>query len=176
MEKNIEIPDGMEVTVERNRVEVKGEKGVVSRKFPRVKITKKDNELILSLDSDKRRARALLGTTSAHIQNMIHGVKDGIVYNLRIVYSHFPMSVKVQGDWVVISNFFGERCPRKSRIIEDADVKINGREVCVTGVNKENVAQTAANMEQATRVKGRDPRVFQDGIYIIEKDGKSMLK
>jgi large subunit ribosomal protein L6 len=41
--------------------------------------------------------------------------------------------------------------------------------VTLWGVNKEEVAQSAANIEQATRIRRYDPRVFQDGIYIVRK-------
>ena len=39
----------------------------------------------------------------------------------------------------------------------------------IEGNNIEDVGQTAGNLEKATIVKGRDTRVFQDGIYIISK-------
>jgi large subunit ribosomal protein L6 len=57
--------------------------------------------------------------------------------------------------------------------VGDSLVAIKGDELIVTGINKEHVGQTAANIEQATRIKGRDPRVFQDGIYLTEKDVKA---
>jgi large subunit ribosomal protein L6 len=43
-------------------------------------------------------------------------------------------------------------------------------EVTVTGIDKESVGQTAANIERSTTVKNRDRRVFQDGIYLIHKE------
>jgi len=84
------------------------------------------------------------------------------------------MSVKVDGNQVVIENFLGERYPRRAKILESVNVEIKGQDVIVKGFDKEKVSQTAANIEQATRIKGLDPRVFQDGIYITEKDGKSV--
>jgi large subunit ribosomal protein L6 len=48
-------------------------------------------------------------------------------------------------------------------------VEIRGQEVIVEGIDKEECGQTAANLEQATKIKDKDPRVFQDGIYIVEK-------
>ena len=41
--------------------------------------------------------------------------------------------------------------------------------VVITGVDREKVGQTAAIIERACRVTGRDRRVFQDGIYIVSK-------
>ena len=48
-------------------------------------------------------------------------------------------------------------------------VEIKGDEVVVSGIDKEAVGQTAANIEQTTRIRGYDPKVFQDGIYPVDK-------
>ena len=48
-------------------------------------------------------------------------------------------------------------------------VSVKGEDVTITGINKEHVGQTMANIEQATKIKGRDPRIFQDGIYLVDK-------
>jgi len=37
------------------------------------------------------------------------------------------------------------------------------------GIDKESVGKTAANIEHATRIRERDPRVFQDGVYTVER-------
>ncbi|OYT25948.1 MAG: 50S ribosomal protein L6 [Candidatus Altiarchaeales archaeon ex4484_96] len=119
-----------------------------------------------------RRVKSLLGTARGNIQNMFRGATEGIDYKLKILYSHFPMNVKVQGQSVVIENFIGEKHPRKSKILDNVNVEIKQQDITVSGIDKEKVAQTAANMEQATKISNLDPRVFQDGIYIVEKDGK----
>lgn len=111
-------------------------------------------------------------TFKAHINNMIKGVTEGFKYRLKVVYSHFPMTVKVQGDEVVIENFLGEKNPRRAKILPGVTVKVKGSEIEVEGIDKEAVGQTAANIEQATRITKWDRRVFQDGIYIVEKAGK----
>jgi large subunit ribosomal protein L6 len=80
------------------------------------------------------------------------------------------MTVKLAGGKVVIENFLGERYPRTAKVVGSAQVKIQGDEVTVSGVNKEDVGQTMANIEQATKIKGKDPRVFQDGIYLVAKE------
>lgn len=178
IELHIEIPEGVEVNIENDTVMVKGKNGEISRKIPinHVNISKKDNGIALSCDSKRKMDKAILGTTRAHIQNMIKGVSEGVVYKMKIVYSHFPMSVKVQGNNLTIENFFGERYPRKADILGGVNVDIKGHDITVMGFEKEKVSQTAANIEQATKIKGRDRRVFQDGCYIIEKDGKPMVK
>ena len=100
---------------------------------------------------------------------MIKGVTDGFVYQMKVVYSHFPMKVSVKGNELVIENFLGEKHPRKAKLYGDVKVNVKGDTVTVEGINREEVGQTAANIEHATRVKNRDIRVFQDGIYIVSK-------
>jgi large subunit ribosomal protein L6 len=172
----IKIPEGVEANVSANTIVIKGKLGEVKKTFPaeKIKIKKKDDAVVLSVDSENRKQRAMLGTWSGHVQNMIHGVTDGVEYKMKVVYSHFPMTVKTQGENVLIENFLGERFPRKTRILPNVTVNVKGQDITVKGFDLDNVAQTAANIEQVTRIRRLDPRVFQDGIYIIEKDGKEI--
>ena len=102
---------------------------------------------------------------------MVRGVTDGFTYNLKAVYSHFPMTLAVKGNKFVVNNYFGEKVPRSAEIIQGVEVKVNNKtDVVVTGINKENVGQTAANIERCVTVKKRDRRVFQDGIYLVGKE------
>jgi large subunit ribosomal protein L6 len=101
---------------------------------------------------------------------MISGVQKGFTYKLKIVFSHFPISAKVQGKTVLIENFTGERRARKSKIIGDVKVKVEAEDIVVQGVNLEDVSQTAANIEQATKVRRKDPRIFLDGIFVYERN------
>lgn len=173
METKIDIPNGVEVKVDRRSFNVKGKNGELKREFdPAIKVKKEDKQIVISSDTERKKHRALVGTTEAHLKNMFRGVSNKITYKSKIVYSHFPMTVKIQGNKIIIDNFLGEANPRESNIISGVDVKISGQSVTITGIDKEHVSQTAANLEQATKIRKRDPRVFQDGIYIIEKDGK----
>ena len=90
-------------------------------------------------------------------------------YEMKIVFAHFPMKVVVKGNIVAIDNFLGEKDTRNSAIVGAAKVKVKGDIVTIEGNNVEEVGQTAGNLEKATVVKGRDIRVFQDGIYTISK-------
>ena len=170
--EEIEIPEGVEVIIENNEVSVKGPNGEDSRKFtyPNVSIKEEDDVVVLETAFPKKKDKAMIGTTRAHINNMIIGVTDGFTYHMKIVFAHFPMTVKVEKDIVNIDNFLGERHPRTAKIVGDSKVAVKGDEVTITGINKEHVGQTMANLEQATKIKGRDPRVFQDGIYLTSKE------
>ena len=171
IKEEIEIPEGVEVNID-NEFSVKGPLGEISRKFtyPNVTIKNENNLIILETSFPKKKDKSMIGTTKAHIKNMLIGVTDGFTYHMKIVFAHFPMTVKVNGNIVNIDNFIGERHPRSSKIVGDAKVTVKGDEVTITGVNKEDVGQTMANLEQATKIKGKDPRVFQDGIYLVSKE------
>jgi len=172
--EEVEIPEGVEVTVEGNTVKVKGPNGELERelRYPGVQIFTEDGKVVVFKEFPRKRDIAIARTFKAHIANMIKGVTEGFTYKLKVVYSHFPMTVKVQGDEVLIENFLGEKNPRRAKILPGVKVKVMGSEVIVEGIDKEAVGQTAANIEQATRITKWDRRVFQDGIYIVEKAGK----
>ncbi len=176
LEKKVEIPDDVKVELRQDEIEVSGPNGKMVKKFTdkRIKIDADQDEIELYVENPSKREKALLGTYASHIRNMIEGAQEDYEYKLKIVYSHFPVKVRSEGDKVVIENFVGEKKPRKASVLGETNVNIKGDEVSVTGHDKDQVAQTAANIESATRIKKRDSRVFQDGIYIIEKAGKSL--
>ncbi|MFN3527655.1 MAG: 50S ribosomal protein L6 [Candidatus Altarchaeaceae archaeon] len=173
MEERIKIPEGNSVEILNGTITVKGKYGKVERKFNPyfINIYVENNEIVLKTKKDKRRDKALLYTMVAHIKNMFHGVNDKIIYKLKLVYSHFPVSLEVKGNELLIKNFLGEKVPRRAKILDGVSCKISGKDIILEGVDIEKVSQTAANMEIATKVTKRDRRVFQDGIYITEKDG-----
>jgi len=175
-ERVVEIPEGVEVDVEGNDVEgytitAKGPKGENTRKlkFRGIIIEKKDSKILVYSKEDKTRMKAMVGTFASHIRNLLKGVNEGFEYRLKVVYAHFPVKLRVEGDEVVIENFLGEKHPRRSKIVGRTQVRIEGSDIIVSGIDKEECGQTAANLEQTTRIKNLDTRIFQDGIYIVEK-------
>ncbi|MEM5879566.1 MAG: 50S ribosomal protein L6 [Candidatus Aenigmatarchaeota archaeon] len=167
----VKIPENVKVEIEGKKVKVSGEKGELERSFAEkgIKIEVAEGKIVISSESERKKFRALVGTIAAHIKNMIEGVTKGFTYKLRVVYSHFPVTVKVEGDKVLIQNFLGERVPRVAKIVGKTQVKVEGQEITVSGTNIEEVGQTAANIEQACRIVGYDRRKFMDGIYIVSK-------
>lgn len=167
----IKIPPNVSAKKENFKLIIRGPKGEISREFihERISLNVEDGKVVIYCALPKRNEYALAGTWKAHVENMIKGVTEGFEYRLKIVYAHFPMKVRVQGDQVIIENFLGERNPRFAKIVGNTKVEVKGNEVIVTGINIEHCGQTAANIERATKIKGRDPRVFQDGIYIVKK-------
>ena len=103
---------------------------------------------------------------------MIKGVNEEFEYSMKTVFSHFPIKTSVEGNKFIIQNFLGERSPRIARILDGVTVKVNAEDITVSGIDKEKVGQTVANIERATIVRNRDIRVFQDGVYRTSKGGK----
>ncbi|MEM5793861.1 MAG: 50S ribosomal protein L6 [Candidatus Aenigmatarchaeota archaeon] len=167
------IPDEVKVEVEGNKFKVSGPLGNLEKTFKipkEIKVEKIDNTIKVSCEEEKRKLKAMVGTLIAHLRNMVEGVQKGFKYKLKIVYSHFPVTVKVEGDKVLIQNFLGERVPRVAKIKGNVKVEVVPPEIYVSGIDLEDVSQTAANIEQACRIKARDRRIFQDGIWIVGRE------
>lgn len=172
IEHTVEIPEGVSTSIDGDNVTITGPNGNTSREFSssRVSLFQEGGALLVRVDMPRRKDKALAGTWKAHLNNMIKGVTDGFTYTLKAFYSHFPMTLNVKGSELIVNNYFGERVPRTAVIVPGAEVKVqNKTEVVVSGIDKEAVGQTAANIERCTTVKKRDRRVFQDGIYLLEK-------
>lgn len=169
--RTIEIPEGVSVSLSQDVITATGSKGTVERAFwyPGIRIEVREGEVVVDAESSRKEQKAMVGTFASHIRNLITGVNEGFECKMSIVYAHFPMQVKVEGKTLVIGNFLGEKKSRVARILGDTKVKVSGNEIIVSGINKEDVGQTAANIEQKTKIKRFDPRIFQDGIYIVQK-------
>lgn len=176
MKVSVEVPSGVNCTIHRNQVTLKGKKGELMRQFPHKKIIVgvDGNQITVSAKKATKADKTMIGTFQSHLKNMVWGVMEGHVYKLKICSGHFPMNVSVTGNEFIIKNFLGEKVPRKLKLSPGVSVKVEGQEVVVEGNALELVSQTAANIELLTRIRNRDLRVFQDGIYIITKDGEQV--
>lgn len=136
----------------------------------RVQVEVSDEEVVISTESEKRNVTSIVNSFKSHVQNMVEGLENPHKYELKAVYAHFPMTVKKQGNKVLVENFMGERKAREAEIMDNADVQIDGEEITVTSPSKEAASQTAARIEQLSKKGNRDPRTFQDGIYITNAE------
>ncbi|SDF11956.1 large subunit ribosomal protein L6 [Halorubrum xinjiangense] len=167
----IEIPDDVSAETDHLELTVEGPNGSVTRRlwYPDVDVAVEEGAVVITAENEDAKTNATVGTFESHVANMVHGVTDGWEYTMEVYYAHFPMQVNVEGDEVVIENFLGESAARRTPIRGDTDVQIDGETVRLTGSDKEAVGQTAADIEQLTKVTDKDTRVFQDGVYIVEK-------
>ncbi len=171
----IQIPEGIEVNINLGMIIVKGPKGELKRKYPTniLKIEVKDSKVTVNTVAEERATnRAVVGTFRAHIRNMISGVQEPFIYKLKICSTHFPISAKLQGNELQVQNYFGGKKPKIFSASEKVKMNIDGDIITIESIDKELAGQTAASIEKIAKPKGRDKRIFQDGIYIIEKAGK----
>lgn len=178
LSETIVVPEGCTFLVDKKLIVAKGPKGELSRPLPDKKIivSVQASEVTLTYKQATKREKRMLLTTKAHISNMLKGVVSGFVYKLKICSGHFPMNVSVKGDVLEVKNFIGEKVPRKLVIKQGASVKVNGDEIIVESSDKEIAGQVAGSIENLMKRPGFDKRIFQDGIYIVEKDGKKIGK
>lgn len=172
VERTIELPHGINAEITGTHVALSAGAKKNGRFFhaEEIMFEKKDGKIVLRAEKDSKQINAVLNSVEAHITNMVKGLQKDYEYKLAIVYSHFPMTVAVKGSFVEISNFGGEKKTRKARIFGTTSVQVKGKEILVKGHDKEATGQTAASIENASHVRGgKDKRVFQDGIYIVER-------
>lgn len=167
----IKVPEEVSAEVDHLRLTVSGPNGSVTRRlwYPNITVTVENEYVVIDSGVEDAETKATVGTFESHVRNMIHGVSKGWEYTMEVYYSHFPMQVRVNGDEIVIENFLGEKAPRRTGIHGDTTVEVDDETIYLRGPNIEDVGQTAADLEQLTRVKDKDTRVFQDGVYITNK-------
>lgn len=173
MQNEIKIPEGVEAEIRQNKLIIKGKEGENSKEFNlgKINLEKKEEKIILSCDKETKKEKRIINTLIAHIKNMILGVQKKFEYKLKICSSHFPMTVKIEGNKALIKNFLGEKVDRKVELLKNTEIKIDKDIITIFSTDKELAGQAAANLEKATKIRGRDRRIFQDGIYIINKSG-----
>ncbi len=174
--ETVKVPEGVKVSVEGTTITIQGQKGKVEKCFdnPNIKVEVHGSEVKLSATTPAKKEKAVLNSYKAHLKNAIKGVKESYVYKMKICSGHFPMNVSVSGQNLVIKNFLGEKVPRQVALKPGVSVKVDGSSITLEGVDKDITGQVAADIEQGTRRPGFDRRIFQDGIYIVEKAGKEI--
>jgi len=171
-EAEVLVPENVNARIEGNIVTVKGKLGTLKKDIKDIPVVIKvvDKRISIRPHGKRKKDLAITNTVRSLLRNMLIGVERGFTYKLKIVNAHFPISVKIKGDKVNVENYFGERSPRTSKIVgESTKVTITGDDVIVQGPSVEDVSQTAANIESSTKMRGKDQRVFLDGLFIYSK-------
>ena len=157
------VPNGVSVDITDGIIAITGPKGSVKRRLTKlISVSKNNTEIVIECKN-----KALRGTWEAHINNMIKGVTSGFLIQLKTIHAHFPMAIKVSGKDIRIENFLGEKKPRAARVMGDTKIEVKGQDVTLSGPNKEDVGNTYTSLRRATRIRFKDGRVFQDGIYKV---------
>jgi large subunit ribosomal protein L6 len=179
IEKKVKIPEGVEINIDGKRVEVRGSKGIVIRDFSNpafdkdVKIERVGDEVVISAKKTRRKIKAFVGTIAAKLKNMFIGVTKGYRYEMKIYYVHFPISVETKKigneTEIIIKNFLGEKKPRKVSV-KDVEVEVLKDTIILRGSDNETLGNAAGKIEYATKIKGKDRRIFNDGIFLFKKE------
>ncbi|QDS67495.1 hypothetical protein FKW77_001394 [Venturia effusa] len=179
--EELAVPEGVKVHIKSRIVTVEGPRGKLSKDLGHLAVSfshPSKNIINIELHHGTRKNVATLRTVRTIINNLIIGVTRGYRYKMRYVYAHFPINVNLEknadtGLWEVeIRNFIGEKIVRKVVMHAGVDVepaKNVKDELHLTGISLENVSQSAADIQQACKVKNKDIRKFLDGIYVSEK-------
>lgn len=172
----IEIPAGVEVTLaDGNLIKVKGPKGTLERQLVKeMKVTKEDNQIIVSRPNDLKKMRSLHGLTRTLINNMVEGVTKG--YEKKLEINGVGYKAQKQGKKLVLA--LGYSHPVEMEDPEGIETVVEGNNVIIVkGISKEKVGQFAAEI----RVK-RLPEPYKGkGIkysdeVIVRKEGKTGKK
>ncbi|MBN2420895.1 50S ribosomal protein L6 [Candidatus Woesearchaeota archaeon] len=176
LKNTVVIPEGVSIIINGNTINAKGPHGEVSRKWnnPRIFVKVDGNNAVIIAKNASKKEKRMLVTVKAHIKNMIDGVNKNNECKLKICSSHFPMQVAMEGNTLVVKNFLGEKVARKTTLPKDVQVKIQGDKISLTGPDIETVGMSVSKIEQLCRITNRDRRIFQDGIYLIEKNGRAL--
>jgi large subunit ribosomal protein L6 len=173
MEEILEIPSGVDCSFANNMFSCKKGSVSLSRKIevPNLLLKIEGQKIILSMVKGNKNSLKLIKSQSAHINNLFLGLDKKFIYKLEACNVHFPMTLKNESGYLVINNFLGEKTPRKAKILPNVEIELKAPKITLSSHDREAVGQTAANIEKATKIRNRDRRIFQDGIYITEKPG-----
>ena len=167
----IEVPDGVTVSYNKPIIMVQGPLGKTYKNFKKIPVTIEvtDGKVLFRAQGTRDKSRAIMNTARSIIRNLCEGVVEGYTIKMKVVFSHFPITVKVEDKQVLIENFQGERAPRKTKVWGETKVVPKGEDGIITGHVLTDVSETAAEIENNSRVKNKDHRVLLDGIYKFEK-------
>ena len=176
-ETSLEIPDKVTVYLKKNMLSISGPLGKTFKNFKKIPVFLEINgkKISIKTQGNRKKEYAILNTAKSLIKTLCEGVIDGYTIKMKVVYAHFPITVKIKDKDVIIENFQGERAPRIAKIHGSTKVVAKGDEIVLTGHVLSEVTQSAAEIEQKTKIKNKDHRVFLDGIYIFSKS-KGMEK
>lgn len=166
----VEVPSAVQIDINGSDVTVKGSLGSNTRRFndALLSLSKSGNKIIIATTANKvlaKKAAMAERSFAKEINNDISGVQKHFEVNMQVVFAHFPVTVEAKDNIVMIKNLIGERAPRTAKVVGGTKVEVKGANLRLYGTRLDDVSQTAANLRRACRIREKDGRVFQDGIY-----------
>ncbi len=169
--QELQIPAKVEYKNENNVVTIKGPKGEMTRKFdPSFEIKEEAGKIQVINNSETKKSRALHGTTTALLKNMLTGVSDGFTKELELNGVGYRAAVKGK----VLNLQVGLSHDVNLDIPEGITVEApSNTELKISGFDKQVVGEFAANIRKIRKpepYKGKGIK-YKDEI-IIRKEGK----
>lgn len=175
---NIALPQGVEAEIKGNEITVKGKLGELKRKFDAAVMSaeKKEGNIVLKSPKASKNEKRMINSIRSHVENMVEGVQKKYRYELKICHVHFPITATYDKgkNIIAIKNFLGEKKERIANIVAGVDVKVDKDTIVIESPSKEDAGQTATNIEKASKIRNRDRRIYQDGIFMVMKCGKEI--
>ena len=166
----------VKIQLSGRQVTVEGTRGKLVKDFSHLKIDLKLVNKGKTVRAEQwfgnRAAMSSIRTVITHIKNMFKGVQKGFLYRMKIVYSHFPISVAVENGNIEIRNFLGEKYTRSVKLPGTVIMerpKDAKDEITFSGNDIDEVSKVCADIHGVTRVTDKDIRKFLDGIYVSQK-------
>jgi len=171
----IAIPSGVSCTLKEQTMTFSKSGIELSRDFnePSLSISIKDNQIFVVVKKGNKSDLKLIKSTKAHIKNIFKGLESEYEYQMEACNVHFPMTLKIDKNKLIITNFLGEKKVREAVIAQGVVVEIKGQKLTVKSRSKDDAGATVANIERATKIRKRDRRIFQDGIYLTARPGET---
>lgn len=170
----IQVPAGVTITVDNGVAEVKGPKGTLSQSIlPNVTVTLEDATLKVARNSDEKIARAQHGLMRALLNNLVIGVTKGFEKKLELNGVGF----RVSGGGRAITLALGFSHPVEYKAVEAVDLKVEKNLITVSGINKQQVGQVAAEIRALKKpepYKGKGIKYIDE--QIVRKAGKTGAK
>jgi large subunit ribosomal protein L6 len=171
--KPIEIPAGVEVSVENNLVSVKGPKGELKTDIhPEIKVEKNEKEITVSPEKETKKSKALWGLSRALIFNMVEGVTKG--YEKKLEIQGVGYRASLEGEDLVLLVGFSH--PVKVQKVEGIKFIVEKNIITVSGIDKELVGQITAKIRKIKKpepYKGKGIRYL--GEQVRRKSGKKAV-
>jgi large subunit ribosomal protein L6 len=166
------LPDGVDFKVDGSHVTVKGPKGTLQRDFSELMSFDVDEGTVVVVPADnERETRALHGLSRALLNNMVIGVSDGYRRELQTVGVGYRANL--QGRKLELA--VGYSHPVHIEAPDGVDFEVpEPTKIIVTGIDKEAVGQTAANIRRVRPpepYKGKGIRYV--GEHVRRKAGKA---
>lgn len=168
--KPIEIPQGVKVELNANKLTVSGSKGSLELVIrPEVSIEISDSLLTVDKKNNSKVALAMWGTTTRLVANMIEGVSKGFTKKLELNGVGYRMAVKGRN----LDFALGFSHPVEVSIPEGLEASIEGNALLISGTNRQAVGQFAAEIRSLKPVEPYKGKGFKyDDEIVRRKEGK----